>query len=149
MAGRERKTYLMHFYWNKLKTHFLQCTSPESCLNMLSLHSFLSPRQLQGCLKKSVCFPTWKYNTNICPAACWKVEEVHSKGPSSFWERTGGAKIFSVCRSIPAKCMSSVFSSQLCYLSNWGFLCIVKLLGFKQYAVNIYMYTHCIYVLVL
>lgn len=62
----------------------------------------------------------------------WSVQKV----PQVFWERTGGAKIFSVCRSIPVKCMSSVFSSQRCYLSS-GFLCIVKLLCFRQYAVYI------------
>jgi len=54
-----------------------------------------------------------------------------------FGGRTGGAHIFSVCRRIPAKCVSSVFSSQCCYLSGGSFLCIVKLLGFKQYAVCI------------
>lgn len=71
-----------------------------------------------------------------------------SRGPFrrslQFLRKNRGSKIVSVCRSSPAKCMSSVSSSQLCYLSNWGFLFIVKLLGLNNVQFYIFIYTLCV-----
>lgn len=61
------------------------------------------------------------------------VQEVHSEGLQVFKRKMRGVKIFSDCGDVPEKSMSSVFSSQLCHLSNECFLFIVKLPGFKQH----------------
>lgn len=79
----------------------------------------------------SLCFPTWKCSTNIYLAACWEVQKVHSKGPTDFSERTGGAKYF---QSVDA------FLQSACQVgfplgSEIKISCTVKSMVFKQYAV--------------
>lgn len=115
------------------------------CITFLSLSQLTAKPLLcvKNCVK--VCM-----RARACVRVCMcllsyiKVQHKHafscllgsSRGPFKrslkFLRKNRMSKIVSVCRSIPAKCTSSVFSSQLCHLSNWGFLCVLKLLGFKH-----------------
>ena len=120
-------------------------TSTETCLNMLSLHSSLCPGQLQSlvCVKKyvKVCTGVLVTQTYI-QLHVGKFKRSIQKVPPVFEREQEEQNSF--CRSSPAKCMSCVSSFQLCYLSYWGFLSIVKLLGLNNVQFYIFIYTVCV-----
>lgn len=107
--------------------------STRSSLDVLSVHACPGPGQL---LLRLVCVEEVQHkHTFSCTLGSLGGALKRFPKFSFSGEWTGGEKIFSVCRSIHAKCMSSVFSSPRRYLSSVGFLCIVKLfIRFTQYA---------------
>ena len=112
---------------------------------MLSLHSSLCPGQLQSlvCVKKyvKVCTGVLVTQTYI-QLHVGKFKRSIQKVPPVFEREQEEQNSF--CRSSPAKCMSCVSSFQLCYLSYWGFLSIVKLLGLNNVQFYIFIYTVCV-----